>query len=285
MIKRELQIFLIALSYFTRIPIPISIPISYDEDKASHILKYFPLIGILIAASSYFIFYLFHSLIGVTVEISIILSMIFSTVVTGALHEDGLADSIDGFGGGYGDREKILMIMKDSRIGSFGALSLIFSQLLKFYSLQAIVESCYPITLPLLLLAMISAHGLSRLLVFIYVYNHTNCNNEKGKARASKSKAVTNNHHLSDFFIAALISIGVIGIGVGIGIAYINTNTTGMLTSLLLVLILVLTPLYFIIKKFIHKRLAGYTGDTLGAIQQIFELTIYVIFSFMIVGC
>lgn len=286
MITKQIKIFLISLSYFTRIPLPEKLNL-YDIDSASHILRYFPLIGILIGTICYLIFHLFHNILGTTSEISIILVMIFSTMITGALHEDGLADSADGFGGGYGNKEKIITIMRDSRIGSFGALALILSQLLKFYSLKAIIITDPNNSNDLLFFTLILAHGLSRLFVCIYVFNNkysefasSSSISSTPSIKNNKSLAVTSSENKSDLLIAIFTVVVVI---VLIAMAVITTltivaskiNTLSLLKTFSAALILIL--IYFTFKGFIKKRLAGYTGDTLGAFQQIIEITIYIL--------
>ncbi|MBF0298149.1 MAG: adenosylcobinamide-GDP ribazoletransferase [Oligoflexia bacterium] len=282
MIKKEIKIFLMSLSYFTRIPISQKINF-FDESEISHILRYFPLIGLLIAISSFLVFYISHIFLGITNEIAIILSVIFSTLITGALHEDGLADSADGFGGGYGDKEKILQIMKDSRIGSYGALALIFSQLLKFYSLKTIsLPSSAPsssyssssLSLEHLFFALIVAHTLSRLMVFIYIFDNKNINNNNFNQQRpnSKSQSVTASANLKDFLIAIFITITALTC---LGI-FTKFSLIALAASITFILFI-----YIFIKRFVNKRLVGYgyTGDVLGAIQQIMEITIYIIIS------
>ena len=128
MIKKEIELFLLALSFFTRIP--VSKKLDYTEEKLSKSTKYFSLIGLIVGAFSMGIYW--SSSFVFSKEISILLSMVASVLMTGAFHEDGLADVCDGFGGGW-SRERILSIMKDSRIGTFGFVGLLLVMLLKFF--------------------------------------------------------------------------------------------------------------------------------------------------------
>ena len=120
MIKNEIKIFLTSVMFYTRIPCPSFI--DHSEDYLNKATRYFPLIGIIVGTISFFIFWL-SSLIF-NIYISVIFSLGAGILITGAFHEDGLADTFDGFGGGW-TKDKILEIMKDSRIGTYGTISLI----------------------------------------------------------------------------------------------------------------------------------------------------------------
>ena len=135
MLQKEIRIFLTSLMFFTRVPIPSFK--DYSEDDLNKCTRYFPLVGILVGSISFLAFYL-SSLLFPT-SISIAFSLLAGILVTGAFHEDGFADCFDGFGGGW-SKSKILDIMKDSRLGTYGTVALIFLFLLKFYALSTIVE-------------------------------------------------------------------------------------------------------------------------------------------------
>jgi adenosylcobinamide-GDP ribazoletransferase len=118
--KKEIRIFFTALMYFTRIPVPKGI--DHDPAWLQKAPKYFPLVGIVVGFGCALIFIVFARF--ASFGIGIIASMTAGLLITGAFHEDGFADVCDGFGGGW-TKEKILLIMKDSRIGAFGAIGLI----------------------------------------------------------------------------------------------------------------------------------------------------------------
>ncbi len=123
------------------------------------------MIGILVGSIAALVYYI-ASLIF-TIEIAIVLSMVCSVLTTGAFHEDGLADSCDGFGGGW-TKDKILLIMKDSRLGTFGVIGLFAILVLKFSALQDLATSA--INIPLLIIA---GHAISRFIATILLYTHT----------------------------------------------------------------------------------------------------------------
>ncbi len=134
MIRKEITIFLTAIMFYTRIPIPANTEFSTDYlNKAT---RYFPFIGLLVGGIGAVIFLLGHFILPL--HVAIILSMVSTILVTGAFHEDGFSDFSDGFGGGY-TKERILEIMKDSRIGTYGAVALLLMLLTKFLSISYLI--------------------------------------------------------------------------------------------------------------------------------------------------
>jgi len=208
-------------------------------------------------------FILILSLTILPVSIAVILSMIGSLLLTGAFHEDGLADTVDGFGGGW-NKEKILQIMKDSAIGTYGAIALMIALLLKYQLLIALIN--LPVVNGIsnhyfILLVLLSAHSLSRMITITTIITHqyARINDE-----LSKIKSVTDEQlkWTSSSVILAII-IAVIPL---------------FLFSIPLVF-MILIPMYlskFFLSKFFNKWINGYTGDCLGAIQQISEIVFYI---------
>ena len=122
-----------AFIFFTRLPLwRLHQP---EKEAYKTVVEHWPLVGWLTGTTMAAVLY-FGSMLF-TYEIAILLAIITRLLVTGALHEDGLADFIDGFGGGGTDRQRILDIMKDSHIGTYGVISLILYFLLLFFTLHA----------------------------------------------------------------------------------------------------------------------------------------------------
>ena len=127
-----------AFIFYSRIPLPSS----WFSAKTSHCSRYFSLVGWLVGGVSVGVWLLAQMIISdssdklseVTMPIAVLLGMIAAVLITGALHEDGFADTCDGMGGGWSTEER-LRIMKDSRIGTYGALGLVFLVLFKFFAL------------------------------------------------------------------------------------------------------------------------------------------------------
>lgn len=247
-----MNLFLIALVFFTRIP--VSQKVDFSQQKLNHASRYFSLVGwivggicsLLYLLSSYFL----------PVNISIILSMLFGVLITGSFHEDGLADTCDGFGGGW-DKKQKLSIMKDSRLGTYGAVGLWFTLTLKFFLLDGISEAEVGMGTSSVAIALLIAHPLSRsistsILFFLpYVA-------EDGQ---SKIKPLAEKQNFTDFSLS--LSIGMVGLF--------------LVPQVALLLLLALVISYFLMIRLFNRQIGGFTGDTLGAAQQVSEIVIYTI--------
>jgi adenosylcobinamide-GDP ribazoletransferase len=118
-VRRELEYFFGAVRFFTRLPVPAWV--GHSAETLNHSARYFTLVGLIVGL---------HRRAGLSCSLpsssrstlAVLLSMATTLLVTGAFHEDGWADMVDGFGGGW-TRERTLEIMKDSRIGSYGAIA------------------------------------------------------------------------------------------------------------------------------------------------------------------
>ena len=122
-LRRAWQDLLTAIQFLTRIPIPA---LPYEADSLARSVKFFPLVGLLLGALAAIL----HTLATPHLPrlITALIIVIFLVAITGCFHEDALADTFDGFGGGQ-TRDQILTILKDSRIGSYGAAALTLSLL------------------------------------------------------------------------------------------------------------------------------------------------------------
>ena len=241
---RQIELFLIAIQFFTRIPIP---NVDFTPEKLNSSSKYFPLVGVLVGvlvSLSYMVssFIFSHS-------ISILMSIFFSLILTGAFHEDGLSDFIDGIGGGY-SKEKILQIMKDSRIGSFGGIAISLYLLFKFTSLNEISSFYLP-------LVFVSAHSLSRFTSISLIYS-LNYVSEDGK-----SKPLAKKMKFYELILALLF-----------GILPLFTFKSFFIFILLIPQLLFRIFFYY----YLNSKINGFTGDSLGAAQQISEIIFYLSF-------
>lgn len=243
--KQQLNLFFHALMFYSRIPAG---KIDYSEDNLTKAFRYFPLVGIIAAAIGAGVFMLSGLIFPHTV--SVIAAMIAIVLATGAIHEDGLSDFFDGFGGGH-TKERILAIMKDSTIGAYGVIALIFLFLLKF----SLFLSFDAATLPLLLIA---AHGSSRVMPIVMI-------NTSRYARTENSKAMHARHKTdkTTFIIALIIGFA--------PLVFIPWQVTA-------VVIPVYFGMCFLLKRYVEKKIDGFTGDILGALQQFCELAFYLVF-------
>ena len=252
--KKELHIFFTCLMFYTRIPCPKNI--NHNPDYLNKATRYFPFIGWIVGSISFLAFYIFS--LFLSIEIAVILAIIASILTTGAFHEDGFADVCDGFGGGW-TKEKILLIMKDSAIGAYGAIGLVLLFLLKFKLLsEAILLFTDTKSYFLIFLLFISAHALSRLAAISIIFTHEYSRDDA----SSKSKPIAKKHSWKEVFGAFFFGLLPL-----LALTYFQYK-------ILFVLIPVFLARYFLARYF-QKWIDGYTGDCLGATQQICEVIYY----------
>jgi adenosylcobinamide-GDP ribazoletransferase len=240
LLKDEFDSLVSSFVFFTVIPLPSFITARNYNQNA---LRYFPSVGWVAGALSAAVWYISIKS-GLGVNVSILLAMLTSTWITGSMHEDGLADTFDGLGGGH-NREAILRIMKDSSIGTYGVLSLLFSKSLLFLLLQEVK------IFPLWQIFLIS-ESFSRWMVLLpVVFLHY--------AREEEySKAGPVSVHYKKNILSLLIPLLPATLPAAYFLGY------SVFSVLILPLIAgILITLYY------KKRLNGYTGDMLGAMQQI----------------
>lgn len=255
MMRQEWRRFLLAVGFFTRIPVP-NFP-DFVEDELNHAAKYFPLIGILVGLFSASVFYVSSLLLPHA--LAIIISMTASIYLTGAFHEDGLADSADGSGGGW-DSERILTIMQDSRLGTYGAIALFLMLFAKFQTLNAM----HPFVI---CAALICAHALSRLAA-VWVMRCASYVRFSGK---SKPLATT----LSGLELVVANVFGLLPFVLVVTLLILSNHTWQVVALLILMTsVPVLCVWWWWLAK-IKRWIGGYTGDTLGAMQQMTELMFY----------
>lgn len=240
--KRQLRLFFTALSFFTRIP--CTRWAGMNEDDLNHAARYFPLVGIIVGSVAALTWWLAQHVLPQ--ELAVIASMVATIWLTGAFHEDGLSDTMDGLGGGW-HKEQMLTIMKDSRIGSYGAVALVMALLTKFQTLVHLS----PMLIPAVLVA---GHALSRFAAVLLIYTQSYVR-ETGKAKP----------------LAQQISTGEVLLATLFGLIPLV-----LLPSSLWLALLGVGVVWLWFSRKIKKLLGGYTGDCLGAMQQLCELAFYI---------
>jgi len=231
--------FLLVIQLFTKIPVQREI--RFDADQFRKGILFFPVVGLVIgilqagvSAAAHMIF---------SKEISVLLSMTFVILLTGALHLDGLADTMDGILSAR-KREQMLSIMKDSRIGTHGVLALIFSLLLKYLFLMEVSED---MLLPVLVTLPVA--GRTAMAVILW------------RSRYARKEG------LGNLFIGKTLPKDSIYAGLtGAILVYLFTGVWGVFS---LVLGLIVSLLF---KRHLNALLGGLTGDTLGAVNELSEL-------------
>ena len=255
-----LKHLLIALQFFTRIPITgrLAAWVGYSPAMLRASSVYFPLVGSVVgvfaaAVLGLALLALPHNTLGFLLAAA--LSTAAGVWLTGGFHEDGLADTADALGG-YVPQEKALDIMKDSRIGSYGSLTLILVLGLKISTLALLAEQS-----PLLAaLALLWAHTLSRVLPLLLMFSLSHV----GDLGTSKSKPLADAISLGQLATALLWPALIFASTLWL----LPTGAWG-LAALLMLLAAWRLGAWF------TQRIGGFTGDTLGCAQQISELLAY----------
>ena len=239
----QIRLLLTAVQYFTRLRVPAWV--GHAQEQLSGAVRYFPAIGLIVGASGAATLWLAAQ--ALPAPLPAILATVVTVLMTGAIHEDGLADTSDGLGGGA-TRERALEIMKDPRIGAFGAIALILTLLLKISAL-----SLMPVWTAMV--ALVGAHAFSRFCaVLVSCAGHY-----VGSAERSRASPVVSSVKLRDVFIAALF-----------GLPALVLCGRGAVIAVVVALVLL-----WLLFRWCVQRIGGYTGDTLGAAQQITETGFY----------
>lgn len=242
-VKEEITLFLLAMSFFTRIPVRLPAEITPEQlNKAS---RYFALVGLLVGLICALVYTSSASFLPKS--IAILLTMAVSLLLTGAFHEDGWADVWDGFGGGWTVEQK-LNIMKDSRLGTYGAAALFLILLLKFQSLQSLASP---------FVALIVANTLSRVVATSLIFDMTYV------ALDATSKVKPLAQYLSSNSLLTLLATGLL-----VSLWFLPIGEC-VLLFVILFIFRALLAFWF------TRQLGGYTGDCLGAAQQSSEIVIY----------
>ncbi|WP_442587913.1 adenosylcobinamide-GDP ribazoletransferase [Pedobacter sp. AW31-3R] len=256
MIKRQITLLLTAMSFYTRLPVPAYIHQQHSAQLPDAI-RYLPVIGWMVGIVSALVYvsgsYLFNMNVG------LLLSFAAGVLMTGAFHEDGFADVCDGFGGGW-SKPRILEIMKDSRLGTYGVTGLIIIFGLKFSILQLMLGGTFVAVKPwniVLLFAL--AHSLSRFAAITVVFNHTYARIEESKASGAVEKGDFKN----------LLFAGAVTVLPLFLLSWESNNYFLFMAVIPALLVAVAAGNYF------KKWIGGYTGDCLGAVQQLAEVVIY----------
>lgn len=252
--------FLLALQFFTRIPVTGRLAqwVGYSPAMLRASAAHYPGVGWVVgavASATFAVALLLMPDAPAAVWVAAVLSTVASVLLTGAFHEDGLADTADGLGGGL-TRERALEIMKDSRIGTYGTMAVVLGLLAKVSGLALLAQ----VSPRLAVLALLGAHVLSRLapMFVIRFMRHV------GDSGRSKSKPLADRLGNAGLFAGVAWTVPVLGLvfwlepglhwlgalaGAGVGLA--------------------------VVARLLWRRLEGFTGDGLGGTQQVSELGFY----------
>lgn len=241
-IREGLQDVAAAFQFLTRLPL---LRLAHRPSALSRSAKFFPLVGLAIGAAAAML----HRLLvpHLPLDIVALLIVLFSVLATGGLHEDGLGDAADAFGGGW-NREQVLEILKDSRVGSYGAVAIVFSlaaRALLLASLPGKIFAGY----------VIAAHVLCRWTILPLGYFL-----QAARRQESQGARLARQISGTSVLVGTLFAFGVA--------AYLlRAEALEPITSVLVVMLL--SGLYY------QHRLGGITGDCFGASVQLAEIAVY----------
>ncbi|MBS0376860.1 MAG: adenosylcobinamide-GDP ribazoletransferase [Proteobacteria bacterium] len=247
---------LVALQFLTRVPVPSRA--DFEPGWLAASLRYFPLIGAGVGLANALVWALAATVFPAPVAVGLMMGA--SLLLTGGFHEDGLADACDGFGGGR-SRERTLAIMQDSRIGAFGALGLVIVLGLKWSVLAGLPVGWIPMTL-------VVSHAVSRWAAIALIWALPYARTEGD----GKSHPFAHALHFPGWLLAGLVAatvpLALAASGWGplaqAAVVFAIAGAGSLLAAATL-------GAYF------RHRIGGYTGDCLGATQQISELTLLLV--------
>jgi adenosylcobinamide-GDP ribazoletransferase len=245
---RQVRLFFLALQFFTRLPIPRWV--GFRQEWLGKTARFFPLVGWIVGGFAAMVFWAMSCVLPPFP--GLLLSAIASVLLTGALHEDGFADVCDGFGGGT-TRERVLDIMRDSRIGVYGALGIGLLLALKLSCLAALPA-------PTVAALLVAAHPLSRAMAASLMWRLDYVRSE------GKAAPVAQRMSSGEFLFAALC--GLLPLAVAVWAGFLSWHAAGAGAVLAFVFTCYLARLF-------AGRIGGYTGDCLGAAQQLSEAGFY----------
>jgi adenosylcobinamide-GDP ribazoletransferase len=252
-----MTIFWTALMFYTRLPVPKHI--DHAPDALNRATVFFPLVGWIVGGIGAGAFWIGSFLLPP--ELAVLGSMVATVWATGAFHEDGFADTCDGFGGGW-TKTQILTIMKDSRLGTYGTIGLGLLLAVKFYALKSVLTA--EVFGWAAALKYVTAHSLSRAVAASVI----------GALPYAREDAETKARP-----VAEGMTPGRLAVATAFGLLPLAglMALTGLWIYALFLLPLLLTRWRLI--GWFRQKLGGYTGDCLGATQQLSEVVVYLSFT------
>ncbi len=244
----QCRLFFTAVQFFTRLPVPRWV--GFEPAWLHQSTRYFPAVGLLVGALAAMAYALCARLWPP--PIAALLSTAAGIYLTGAFHEDGFADVCDGLGGGT-TRERALEIMKDSRIGAYGAIGIGMMLAVKCVALSCLMPHAA-------IAALLAAHPLSRFAAVTLIWR-LDYAREEGKAKPM-AQQMSN----SECLVAAATVVVVLAALYGTHMFSWKSLAAGIAATCAVTI--------WMARKFV-RRIGGYTGDCLGAVQQVAEAAFY----------
>lgn len=250
----ELRLVGVAVQFLTRVPVPVR---RFEADALHASARHFPLAGAMVGVCAGVV--LWGAATWWPAGIAVLLSMAVTAWLTGAFHEDGLADTCDGLGGAV-TRERALEIMKDSRLGSYGALGLGLTLALKAAALMALLQLSPAVAVA----ASVLAHAVSRAAAVMVLAALPYA----GDVEQARAKPLAQPARWHAPVVAAAWALVVGGVCGAVTAAQVPA-LRWLWAMVWACAVAVWCAVWF------RRRLGGWTGDTLGAVQQWSELAVY----------
>ena len=250
--KRQALLFVVAIQFLTRLPAPNLE--GFQASWLSESARYFPVVGALVGVIGVGVWWVCSMVFPPAVAIGLMMSA--SLLMTGAFHEDGFADVCDGFGGGR-TRDSVLAIMKDSRVGAFGAIGVAMMLGLKWSALVSLPYTAFPVI-------VIGAHMVSRwcAIGLIWRLPYVRVDTE------ARSKPLANSLSGANWLLS-----GALGALILLPASLLIDPAARSPLALALLAALTLSGITTLLAAgYFKSRIGGYTGDCLGATQQLAEL-------------
>lgn len=262
--QEELRAFALAVHFLTRLPAPAEE--AYSPQRLAASVRHYPLVGALVGAFCAGIFWLAD--IALSGSVALLLAVAAGLALTGAMHEDGLADTFDGIGAGAHQnagnstdeevgnrsdlqRSRMLEVMRDSRLGAFGATALVMALAIKVTTLASLPPLAVCV-------ALIVGHGLSRLSCIVLMQTSTYVR-KAGIATPMAGRF----GFLSWLTVLTTAAVLLVGLFLLLGPLAASLALAGLIAG------------HTLMRLAFERQLGGYTGDTLGAVQQASEIGLY----------
>lgn len=247
--KSILNDFLLMIQFFTRIPVNKNLQCEKENFKRGAF--FLPVVAFIIGGIEFLIYLALKNFLPPNVII--VLLILFTAMITGGLHMDGLADTCDGFFS-LRDKERIIEIMKDSRMGAFGTIAMIINLLLKYQLLYSLVlKDCS--------IAIILAPVIGRISILFL------CLSKRTAKKNGSGNIFIGNMNKPIIFLITIIALAM------------NTYFLGLkITIISFIVVLIITYLFYLLCL---NKINGLTGDTLGACNELGEITFLLIILMM----
>lgn len=241
--RRMVSLFLSAVAFMTRLPVPQKLQCGPEALASAAV--FFPIVGLLVSGGAIILNHVFSQFVAHDVVIVIVL--IYLVGITGGFHEDALADAADGFGGGWA-KDQILDIMRDSRVGSFGAVAIALTLLARFVFLNNIPPHRFDNYLA-------ASQVTSRWTALPLAYFLPSARDQGGQGArvAGKITAFT-------LVTGTILTVAIVGAVLGLKAFWVMLAAT---------VVAGMSGAYY------RRRIGGVTGDCLGATNQIAEVAVY----------